>query len=401
MVEPIMRRDDVQLAPLSGVKVLDLTANMTGPFATMMLAEQGAEVIKIEPPDGDIVRRIGPGRRGTSAYFVSLNRGKRSIVIDLQQPAGAELVARLARNVDVFIENFRPGVTNRLGLGAERLQAANSRLIYVSISGFGTGGPMSSSPAYDHVIQALSGIAARQASRDGVPLLVKHGIVDKATGYNAAQAVSTALFERERTGHARRIEVAMIDVALSLLWPDGMMSNTCLDEVDDAPSIAGTFRTTPTADGYICLVTVTDRQFQGLLRAVELSALADDERVSNVEQRMRHGGEIMRKVAAVIATTPTSTIVERLRREEVPCAPVVRLDEVATSEVVIARRSLAQLVDPSLGRIIQPVPAARFDGLASDALGAPGLGEHTEQVLKSFAISTAEIDDLRRLNVIG
>lgn len=396
-----MGRQSERAVPLAGVRVLDVTANMTGPFATMLLAEQGADVVKVEPPGGDVIRRVGPARDGTSAYFASLNRGKRSIVIDLQTSVGVDLVSRLAEWADVFIENFRPGVAERLGLARHALRLVNPQLIYVSINGFGPDGPLASLPAYDHVMQALSGIAARQAGRDGVPTLVRHGIVDKATGYTAAQAVTAALFERERTGVGRHIEVAMIDVALSFLWPDGMMTETCLDPVRDAPSIANTFRTSKTADGYLCLITVTDRQFRGLLRAVGLEHLLEDERLQNLEERVKIGGEAMRRVATVMAGMTTDEVIQRLRAEDVPCAPVVDLADVASSEVVRSRGSVVEMADPVLGRILQPVAGARFDGTANGPFCAPALGQHTDQVLRSISLSDADIDQLRQEGVVA
>lgn len=387
--------------PLAGVLVVDVTANMAGPFATMMIAEQGADVIKVEPPGGDVIRRVGPGRRGSSAYFASLNRGKRSIVVDLQTRSGKEIVSRLAKRADIFVENFRPGVADRLGLSYETLQAGNPRLIYASINGFGADGPLSALPAYDHVIQALSGIADRQAGRDGAPELVRHGIVDKSTGYIAAQALTAALFEREKTGVGRRVEVAMMDAAVNFLWPDGMMTETCLDPVNDAPSTATTFRATATADGYISFVTVTDSQFRGLLRAVGLEHLEDDERLQTVEQRAKGAADAMRQVGTIMAQSPTAKLLENLQREDVPCGPVVPLADVALSEVVRIRGSVVETNDAVLGRIRQPIPAARFDGVAGTALPAPELGEHTDEVLAWLFATDVDFEKLRREGVVA
>ena len=243
MSGPWPARPEDGAGPLAGVRVVDLSTNMTGPLATLVLAQQGADVIKVEPPAGDVIRKVGTGRGGTTAYFSNLNRAKRSIVVDVQRPAGLELVARLAGAADVFVQNFRPGVVERLGLGPDELCAANPSLVYVSINGFGRTGPLAAQPAYDHVVQALSGIAAAQAdAKTGTAALVRHGIVDKATGYTAAQAVTAALFARSRTGTGTCIDVSMLDTALNFLWPDAMMNHTCLDEVTVVPSIANTFR---------------------------------------------------------------------------------------------------------------------------------------------------------------
>ena len=388
--------------PMEGVRVVDITANMTGPLATLVLADQGADVVKVEPPEGDVVRRVGPGVPGTSAYFANLNRGKRSVVVDLSTGEGAELVRSLADRADVFVENFRPGVAERLGLGAGTLQARNDRLVYVSITGFGPTGPMAAAPAYDHIVQALSGIAARQAGRDGAPALVRHGIVDKATGLTAAQAITAALFARDRGHPAAVLDIAMLDAALFFLWPDAMMTETCRELVSDTPGITQTFRTTPTADGYVALITVTDEQFTNLLRAVDREDLLD-ERVARVETRGKHGGAVMRQVGAILAAMPTAEVLERLSRHDVPCAPVVALDEVATQELVQARGSMAEVVDPLLGRIVQPVPTARLAGqTAGTPLAvAPALGAHTDEVLREVAGDADRLADLRRRGVIG
>ncbi|MDX2378812.1 MAG: CoA transferase, partial [Acidimicrobiia bacterium] len=233
--------------PLSGFRILDLTANMTGPYATMILAEQGAEVVKIEPPGGEVIRSVGTGRPGLSVYFANLNRGKRSIVVDLKKDAGRALVRRLAVGAEVFVQNFRPGVIDEMGLGAEVMRAADPALVYVSISGFGRIGPYAEAPAYDHVVQALSGMAARNAHpKVGEPALVRHGVVDKTTGLLASQAITAALLARERTGLGDHVELTMVDAALHYLWPDGMMNHTTLDEDPHLPDLGAGFRLTET-----------------------------------------------------------------------------------------------------------------------------------------------------------
>lgn len=393
----------VSFRPLEGIRVVDLTANMTGPMATLVLADQGADVVKIEPPQGDVVRRVGPGANGTSAYFANLNRGKRSVVVDLSSAEGIELVRSLADGADVFVENFRPGVAARLGLGATELQARNNRLVYASISGFGPEGPMSAAPAYDHIVQALSGIAARQAPRGGAPALVRHGVVDKATGLTAAQAITAALLARERgAGPAAVLDIAMLDVALSFLWPDGMMTETCLDPVSDTPGISQTFRTTATADGFVALITVTDEQFRNLLRAVEREDLLD-ERVARVEERGRHGGAVMREVGTILAAMSTVEVVERLGRHDVPCAPVVALPDVVNQEIVRARGSVAEVDDPLLGRIVQPISPTRLAGEPGDATLplAPALGADTDEVLAEAGLDARRVAELRAGGVIG
>ncbi|HZQ57590.1 MAG TPA: CoA transferase, partial [Acidimicrobiales bacterium] len=389
--------------PLAGVKVLDLSVNMTGPTATLILAQQGADVLKLEPPGGDVVRRIGSGRDGTSAYFANLNRGKRSIVVDVQQAAGRDLALRLSDAADVVVQNFRPGVVERLGLGPDELCARNPSLVYVSINGFGTTGPMAALPAYDHVVQALSGIAALQSDpRSGTGALVRQGIVDKVTGYTVAQAVTAALFARATSGRGTRIEVPMLDAALSFTWPDGMMNQTCLDPVTVVPPIANTFRPTQTADGYIVLIAVTDEQWQGLFRASGLTHLLDDPDFATPGLRLKNGGRAMRQIGAIFGALPTTEVLERLSANDVACAPLVALEDVAHQPQVVAAGSLEESVDPVLGRVVQPRPAARFVDIGAPiARPAPPLGADTADVLADMGLSDDEVALLRASGAVG
>jgi crotonobetainyl-CoA:carnitine CoA-transferase CaiB-like acyl-CoA transferase len=397
------RHDASGAGPLAGVRVIDLSMNMTGPFATLILAGQGADVLKVEPPGGDIIRRVGTGGHGTTAYFSNLNRNKRSMVVDLQQPGGRDLVRRIGAHADVLVQNYRPGVAERLGLGPDDTCATNPALIYVSINGFGRSGPMSALPAYDHVVQALSGIAAIQADRrDGSAALVRHGIVDKATGYTVAQAVTAALVARVTSGRGTVIDVSMLDVALNLLWPDGMMNQTCLDPVTVLPPISNTFRPTPTADGYVVLITVTDDQWQGLMRAAGLATLLDDPDFRTPEDRQKNGGKAMRQVGPVLAQLPTAEVVARLAANDVPCAPIVALDDVASEPQVVAAASLEVTEDPALGRLRQPRPAARFSAIdEAPRTAAPALGQHTDEVLETMGFTADERAALRAEGVVG
>jgi crotonobetainyl-CoA:carnitine CoA-transferase CaiB-like acyl-CoA transferase len=389
--------------PLGGIKVLDLSINMTGPMATLILGQQGADVLKLEPPGGDVIRRIGSGRPGTSGYFANLNRGKRSIVVDVQQAEGREIALRLADAADVVVQNFRPGVVERLGLGPDELCTRNPALVYVSINGFGTSGPMAALPAYDHVVQALSGIAALQSDpRTGTGALVRQGLVDKVTGYTVAQAVTAALFARASSGRGTRIEVPMLDAALAFTWPDGMMNQTCLDDVTVLPPIANTFRTTKTADGDVVLVAVTDEQWQGLFRASGLAHLFEDPDFATPTLRLRNGGRAMRQIAAVLAELPRAEVLERLAANDVACAPVVALDNVAHHPQVVAAGSLEESVDPVLGRVVQPRPPARFADIdEAPRRPAPPLGAHTGEVLADMGYSADGVAALRASGAVG
>jgi len=382
--------------PLEGVRIIDLTTNMSGPLATMVLAEQGADVVKVEPIAGDLIRSIGTGRGGMSAYFANLNRGKRSIGIDLATPAGRDLVLRLCDDADVFVQNFRPGVVERLGVGPDEVLARNDRLIYASISGFGTEGPLATAPAYDHVVQALAGFCALQGDDDQASM-VKQGVIDKATSYTLAQAVTASLLARGRSGRGRRIDVSMLDVALAYLWPDGMMNNTVIDPEKVLPPVARSFRVTPTLDGFVALVTLTSSQWGALVEALADPDDTDEDGpdYTDTATRMSSGATIMREVRRKIATMATAEVVERLARANVPCAPVLGLDELHLDPQIIASRTLVEIDHPKMGAIRQPFPAARFDR-AITPLGspAPAAGAHSREILRAAGLDDTAIDRL-------
>jgi crotonobetainyl-CoA:carnitine CoA-transferase CaiB-like acyl-CoA transferase len=386
-------------APLAGIRIIDLTSNMSGPLATMVLADQGADVVKVEPPTGDAIRSVGSGHAGMSAYFANNNRGKRSIAVDLSTDAGRDIVRRLAADADVFAQNFRPGVIERLGLDAASLMAANQRLVYASISGFGTSGPLADAPAYDHVVQALSGYAAIQSAGASEPSMVKHGVIDKATAYTLAQAVTAALLQRERTGRGTRIDVSMLDVAIAFLWPDGMMDHTVDEPSSVLPPTSRSFRSTPTADGQVVLVTLTAAQWAGLTGALlddgDTGAMAD------TSERMKGGAEVMRRVRGVIAGMPTDEVVARLRAADVPVAPVRQLGEVAGDPQVVASGIVRAFDHSVLGRVHQPRPAPQFDGAQIEPKPtAPRLGEHSDEILRQAGWSDADIAALRADGIV-
>ena len=386
--------------PLAGFRVVDLTTNMSGPLATMVLADQGADVVKVEPITGDLIRTVGTGANGMSAYFANVNRAKRSIAIDLSRPEGRDIVLRLCADADVFTQNFRPGVVERLGLGPDDVMATNPALVYASISGFGDTGPLAAAPAYDHVVQAVSGFAALQSEGVTEAAMVRHGVIDKATAYSTAQAITAALLARTRTGVGARIDVSMLDVALAFVWPDGMMNHTCVEPDEVLPPVHRSFKLTPTADGHVSLVTLTAAQWKGLV-----DALADPEEagdLSDTSARMAGGAAIMRSVRAKVATMPTAEVVRRLAEADVPCAPVLQLDELHEYPQTVAVGVIRDLDHAVLGPIRQPRPAPRFDGsYQPTAPWAPTLGQHTNEVLEQAGWSASEIDALRGDGVIA
>lgn len=386
--------------PLNGFRVVDLTTNMSGPLATMVLADQGADVVKVEPLTGDIIRTVGTGVGGMSAYFANVNRAKRSIAIDLARPEGRDIVMRLCATADVFVQNFRPGVVERLRLGPDDVMPTNPGLVYASISGFGSDGPLGAAPAYDHVVQALAGFAALQSEGVEEAAMVRHGVIDKATAYNAAQAITAALLARTRTGMGVRIDVSMLDVALAFIWPDGMMNHTCLEPDEVLPPVHRSFKLTPTADGHVSLVTLTAAQWKGLVDA--LTDADDGPDLSDTSARMAGGAAIMRQVRAKVATMPTAEVVRRLSAADVPCAPVLALDELHEHPQTVAAGTINALEHAVLGPIRQPRPAPLFDGEPqATAPWAPTLGQHTDAVLGEGGWSVDEIDKLRADGVVA
>jgi crotonobetainyl-CoA:carnitine CoA-transferase CaiB-like acyl-CoA transferase len=379
--------------PLSGFRIVDLSENMAGPFATMILGDQGADVIKVESRRGDQIRRTGSGSGGMAAYFANLNRSKRSISLDLLRPEGQAVLQRLFDDADVVIHAYRPQAAEKLNIGEAAVRtAARERLVYVEIVGFGKTGPMAGRAVYDHVVQALSGFAALQTDpTSNQPTLIRQGVIDKATGHVAAQSITAALLRRARTGVGQSISITMLDVALNFLWPDGMMNNTAMSVTDPRPPAANTYRLTPTADGHISLMVLTDPQWAALHPALGLAPRAD-----------RTHPEVLREARERLAQTSTAEAIERLTAHDIPCAPVVALADIAEQPQVIANEALYLYDHPVLGLIRQPVPMPHLPGMDIAGLRpAPRLGEHSVEILTETGFTEAEIRSLIEGDVVG
>jgi crotonobetainyl-CoA:carnitine CoA-transferase CaiB-like acyl-CoA transferase len=377
--------------PLSGVRVIDLTTVVSGPVCTALLADQGASVIKIEPPEGDIIRHTA-GDGEFTAMFVACNRGKRSLALDLKQPAACDVVRRLAAVSEVFVQNFRPGAMDRLGLGAEALRALNPRLIYVSISGVGEVGPYAKQRVYDPVIQSLSGLADVQTDADtGRPRMVRTIIADKTTGAFAAQAICAALFARERTGEGQHIRLSMLDAMVAFLWPEAMSDQAIPGRAKAAgpPRPDLIFRT---ADGFITAGSVSNAEWRGLCTALDKPEWIDDPRFHTPAERSANAAERLTLVGDVLETRPTKEWLSRLAANDVPSAPVLRRDDVLTDPQVVFNGLIETIDQPGLGPIRQARPAARFDGTpAAIRAPAPSIGQHTEAVLVELGLAPADI----------
>ena len=389
--------------PLHGVRVLDLTAMISGPMATMILADQGADVIKIEPPAGDLMRHYGVMRRGMSSSFLSNNHGKRSLTVDIKSPAGLEIVLKLAATADVLVQNFRPGAIERMGLGEDTVRAAKPDIIYVSISGFGERGPYAGQRVYDPVIQALCGLAEIQSDREtGQPRMVRTVIPDKTTAVTAAQAITAALFARERTGQGQHVRLAMLDTMVAYLWPEASSSLSFVgNEADPARGQMGLDLVFKTQDRHITAGAVSDAEWQGMCRALERPDLIADERFSSVAARSKNVVERRAIMSAELAKWPSVDILRRLRSENVPCAPVLSRVEVLDDEQVVINGIIEVHDDAVLGPVRQPRPAARFSITpAAVRRLAPYLGADNRGIMTELGYSANDIDRLTTAGVL-
>jgi crotonobetainyl-CoA:carnitine CoA-transferase CaiB-like acyl-CoA transferase len=392
--------------PLTGIRVLDLTSVVSGPLATMFLADQGAEVIKVEPLGGDITRRSRQAISASgefSALFVSSNRGKRSLALDLKRPEAAKIMRKLIGRSDVLVQNFRPGTMERLGLGEPTLRELNPRLIYVSISGVGESGPYAKKRVYDPIIQSLSGFADLQAEpKTRRPQMIRTIVADKTTAIFAAQAVTAALFARERTGEGQHIRLAMLDTMIAYLWPEAMTQYTVVGhEATTADPTARPDLIFETADGYITVGTISDSEWQGFCAASGRPGLVEDPRFNTPGGRAVNATERILLMAEIIRERPTADWLQRLDANDVPSAPVLRRNEVIANEQVLARELITELHHPDIGLIRQPVPAARFDRTPARIQGpAPRIGEHSAAILAELGLEVAEIERLAAENIV-
>ncbi|MBS0638812.1 MAG: CoA transferase [Acetobacteraceae bacterium] len=384
--------------PLHGYRIVDLTSMISGPYATMILADQGADVIKVENPDGgDHTRAANNRRNGFSASFLNNNRNKRSVALDLKQPAAKQALLRLLETADVFVQNFRPGVAERMGLGEDAVRAVSPRIIYVSISGFGEAGPYAQKPVYDPLIQAVSGLATIQAGSDAErPRLVRTIVPDKLTAVTAAQAITAALLARERTGEGQHVRLSMLDAVIAFLWASDMGSQTFVDEdipqQEAASFIDLIYETATTA---ISVAVQTNKEWQALIRALDKPEWLQDPRFLTPALRQRHINERLALTQEVLKTGPAAEWLERLTAHGVPCAPVLTRAAMLSNEQVIANGIVVNTDHPVAGRLRQSRPAARFSVTpATIRNGGPALGEDTASVLHELGYTANDIEHL-------
>ena len=398
--------------PLEGIKVVDLSQVMSGPWATMLLADQGAEVIKVEPAAGGEVLRPVPnfGRGGINSLIANNNRGKLGLAIDLGSPRGVATLRRLVDTADVIVQNFRPGVAERLGLTPEELRSTNPGLVTCTITGFGPDGPWARRPVYDPIIQAMSGHVAVQVNPDvPIPDMVRSTVCDKASALMAAQAVTAALLARERTGVGQEVELAMLDAAISFFWPDGMMAHTVVaadgwDEPPSGPTMAASYRLTECADGHIVYWVVQQSDMWNLAGALGHPEWEHDERWADAEVRRvpENWAAFGAAIAAAFEALTVDDAILRLQEHDVPVGPVLSLEDLPHHEQVAHNGIVVDWDHPTAGPLRQAGPAAHFSATPVEPqLRVPLHGEHTDHVLRSAGFTDDEIAELRADGVVG
>jgi crotonobetainyl-CoA:carnitine CoA-transferase CaiB-like acyl-CoA transferase len=394
---------DIIPGAMDGVRVLDLSTMVAGPVATMMLADQGADVIKVENPGGDLMRRLAKGRNGMNPSFFACNRNKRSLALDLKTDQGRAIIHKLIATADALLHNFRAGAPERLGVGEETVRAIRPDIIYVSISGFGDKGPYAEQRAYDPVIQALSGLADVQRDSDtGRPRMVRTIIADYTTALTTAQAITAALFRKQRTGEGQHVRIAMLDAMISYLWPEAMPSLTMVgDERDPSDGEVGPDLIFATQDRYITAGALSDEEWVGMCRAFNREDLIEDPRFRNA--RLRTVNAVVRReiMAAELEKWKAEEILRRLLANDVPSAPVRSRFELLQDPQVRASGILEEHHTEKFGRVRLPRPAAIFDRTPARVRKmAPTLGEHNAAILGELGYTPDDIERLERGSVL-
>lgn len=388
-------------APLAGIRVLDASSVLSGPMTAMLLADMGADVIKVENPKApDFTRGVGNSRGGMTAYFYNVNRGKRSLGLDGRSDAGQTVLRALSDKADVVLQNMRPGKASGIGLDPEECLARNPGLVYASISGYGADGPASGEPVYDYVIQAVTGMVDLQRHpATGEADLARHFPADKITSHAAFESILGALFARERDpeGRGQHVQVSMHEANMAFFWPDGMMQNTIVGEADEALYPGHYYRVYPTSDGAVVVMPLMG-PFDGICRAVGHPEWADDPRWTD-EANLHEFQDLL---AEAILTMTTAHALAALAAEDVPAGPVTELGDVHAHPQAVARDSIREHDTAPMGLVRSPRPPWRFDRTPEVVqVDAPLLGQHTDQILTEIGYTATQINELEAAGVIS
>ncbi|MFP6654341.1 MAG: CoA transferase [Myxococcota bacterium] len=391
--------------PLSGIRIIDMSEVISGPLAVMILAEQGADVIKVEPPKyGEQSRQLSNYRDGMAALYANCNHGKRSIGINLKTVPGLELFYDLVRTADVVVQNWRPGAAERLKIGEDNLREIKSDLIYASITGFGDDGPYANRRGYDPIFQALTGFVGAQLNPEvPIPDLVRNAVVDKATSLSLAQAITAALFARERGAPGQHVRISMLDAGLTFFWPDGMLRETLVgDDVANYVVPGERYQLAATKDGQLVVWAGTAPQIRASLRAVGHDALADSPTqrgaVMMEEENQRVRAEAL---SEGLAKLTTAEAYQRMIDAEVPTAPILSHQEVLVDPQISHNGSILEAVHPVYGRYRRVRQAARFSETQEETTPPAALyGEHSDEILDELGCSIEKRAQLRSLGAL-
>jgi CoA:oxalate CoA-transferase len=392
--------------PLEGLKVIDLTRVLAGPFSTMLLADMGADVIKIEnPKGGDDSRAFGPFKNGLSAYFISLNRSKRGITLNLKEERAKEIFKKLVEKADILVENYKPGTMKKLGLGYETLKSINPRLIYAASSGFGQTGPYSSRAAYDLILQGMSGFMSITGFDAEHPVKAGSSIADIFAGVFTTIGILAALEHRHKTGHGQMVDIAMMDCMISTL-ENALASFDCSKK---APQPIGNvhrsispFATFPTSDGFVNVCAGNDELWRKFCETIGMKEYVTDERFVNNKGRVENFGELSKLISGCTSKRTTAEWMQALEEVQVPCGPIMNIEQVVNDPQVKARNMIVEMEHPEAGKFMVPgVPICFSETPAAIKSFAPSLGEHNFEVYGSeLGLSREEVEELLKNGVI-
>ncbi|WP_232476032.1 CaiB/BaiF CoA transferase family protein [Flavisphingomonas formosensis] len=401
-----MRISEPKSGPLAGVKVIDLTLALMGPYCAQILCDLGAEVVKVESADGDTTRYLGPARAvGHGGMFINLNRGKRSIVLDLKQPEGREALLRLVDQADVFLHSMRPSAMERLGLGYAALAERNPRLVYLNMYGFGRGGPYAGRPAYDDVIQAMSGAAMLQTElAGGEPSYVATVVADKVGGLTGAYAIMAALYERERSGQGQEIEVPMFETMTSFLFAEHSVGG-----IYDPPmgrpvyrrAVQADRRPYRTADGYISVLIYNDRHWKRFFDLLGNPEWSRDPRFSTMQSRSEHIDHVLERICEVFASDTTAAWLDKMERAEIPAAPLLTTEDLTRDPHLEAVGFWQSISDEDGPMRLAGIPTRFSRTPGAITRSAPKLGADGRAVLADAGFTAEEIDALKAGGTLG